>query len=566
MIQNISLRFGRSPEAVPLSFKPAHMTVYVGPNNSGKTLILREIHAAFGDDRWPHLHPNYIPNEKRMIIKDVRLDSVPEAALSSFVGAIKGNSGWDLVSGANYNIPFDPATTADLVMRARSDAQVSGMLRTIFYRTKICLLDGMGRLSLTVGRPVGPLTGPPQNHLQALFVDDARRSKLKEATNEAFGFYVMIDPTQPGQFRFCTSESLPSRPEIERSLSAEALAYFSQAKSIDGASDGVKAYTGIIAAVLSTEFQAILIDEPEAFLHPPLARKLGVFLAEIARDRGATVFVATHSADFLSGCVQSGAPVDVVRLTYDRSVASARMLSNQELTPLMRDPLLRSTGVLSALFYRGAVVCEADTDRAFYAEVNERLLRLSHGGIVDSVFLNAQNWQTCSNIIGPLRDMGIPAAAIVDLDVLLSADFTKLLGAAYVPAITATSMTQTRANLKAAFQRAAGPGAEPKEVARMVKRDGLGCLSGGERQACVDLLNQLSGYGLFLVPVGEIERWLIALGADGHGAGWLRPIFEAMGDDPHSAGYVLPGEGDVWEFLRGVAKWISEPLRLGIPS
>ena len=501
-----------------------------------------------------------------MIISDVGLDAVTESELTSFVKGLKGNSGWDLVSGLNYNVPFDWASNPGIVMQARSDPHLSAMLRTTFHRTKVCLLDGMGRLNLTAGRPVGLLTASPQNHLQALFVDDLRRSKLKQATKEAFDFYVMIDPTQPGQFRFCTSESLPARPEIERSLSDEALAYFSRAKSIDAASDGVKAYTGIIAAVLSTEFQTILIDEPEAFLHPPLARKLGVFLSEIARDRGATVFVATHSADFLSGCVQSGAPVDVVRMTYDRGIASARMLSNEKLTPLMRDPLLRSTGVLSALFYRGAVVCEADTDRAFYAEVNERLLRWSQGGVVDTVFLNAQNWQTCSNIIGPLRDMGIPAAAIVDLDVLLSADFSKLLGAAYIPAITAASMTQTRANLKVAFKRAAGPAAEPKDVARLVKREGLRSLHDGERQACLDLLNQLSTYGVFLVPVGEVERWLSSLAVAGHATGWLTPVFEAMGDDPQKPGYVMPTGEDVWEFLRTVGEWISDPLRLGIPT
>jgi predicted ATPase len=41
------------------------------------------------------------------------------------------------------------------------------------------------------------------------------------------------------------------------------------------ASDGVQAFVGIVCAVLWGDYRAILIDEPEAFLHPPLARKLG---------------------------------------------------------------------------------------------------------------------------------------------------------------------------------------------------------------------------------------------------------------------------------------------------
>ena len=162
--------------------------------------------------------------------------------------------------------------------------------------------------------------------------------------------------------------------------------------------------------------------------------------------------------------------------------------------------------------------------------------------------------------------MGIPAAAIVDLDVLLSADFSKLLVAAHIPAITAASMTQTRANLKAAFNRVAGSPSEQKEVARLVKREGVRCLSDGERQACLDLLKQLSNYGLFLVPVGEVERWLRVLALNGHSTGWLTPMFEAMGDDPQKPEYMLPTADDVWEFLRNVDKWISDPLRLGIPG
>ena len=91
------------------------------------------------------------------------------------------------------------------------------------------------------------------------------------------------------------------------------------------------------------------------------------------------------SEDFLRGCVQEGPEVNVVRLTYEDGVASARILAADRIQTIMRDPLFRSTGVLSSLFYRGAVVCEADTDRAFYGEVNDRLLRFSKGGSDDTV-------------------------------------------------------------------------------------------------------------------------------------------------------------------------------------
>jgi predicted ATP-dependent endonuclease of OLD family len=40
-------------------------------------------------------------------------------------------------------------------------------------------------------------------------------------------------------------------------------------------SDGVRAFTGIITEVIAGDPNILLIDEPEAFLHPSLAYKLG---------------------------------------------------------------------------------------------------------------------------------------------------------------------------------------------------------------------------------------------------------------------------------------------------
>ena len=116
------------------------------------------------------------------------------------------------------------------------------------------------------------------------------------------------------------------------------------------------------------------------------------------------VFVSTHSPNFLMGCIQSGAPVNIIRLTYREGSATARSLPSNEILSLMRNPLLRSTGVISGLFYEFVVVTESDADRAFYQEINERLLRFkSDWGIPNCLFLHAQNKQTIKTVLQPLR-------------------------------------------------------------------------------------------------------------------------------------------------------------------
>jgi hypothetical protein len=346
----------------------------------------------------------------------------------------------------------------------------------------------------------------------------------------------------------------------ELGLHQEAIRFHANAQLIDLASDGVKAFTGIVMEVIAGDPRVVLIDEPEAFLHPSLTFKLGDEVSRAALSSDKRVFVSTHSPNFVMGCVQSGAPVTIVRLTYQGGVATARVLPSARIVELMRNPLLRSSGVLSGLFYEFVVVAESDTDRAFYQEINERLLRFKpEWGIPNCLFINAQNKQTVRTIIRPLRELGIPAVGIVDIDVIKDggSDWTGLLESAHVPSISHQSLATLRVAVKQAMER----------TGRDMKRDGgIGILSGRDQEAARNLLIQLSEYGIFVVPGGEVESWLKALGATGHGPHWLIEMFELMGEDPEQADFVRPAADDVWEFLARVKTWLVQPLRKGIPA
>jgi hypothetical protein len=75
--------------------------------------------------------------------------------------------------------------------------------------------------------------------------------------------------------------------------------------------------------------------------------------------------------------------------------------------------------VLNALFYKHVIVTEGDSDRAFYQEVNERLLEFdSEKGVDNCLFINAVGKDTIWKIVKPLREMGIPAVGIYDIDIL----------------------------------------------------------------------------------------------------------------------------------------------------
>ena len=209
-----------------------------------------------------------------------------------------------------------------------------------------------------------------------------------------------------GFLRIRLSSRPPSDESEEKGWNSVSKSFHSAATLISDASDGVKAFVGMLTTLIAGDPKVILIDEPEAFLHPSLCARLGKEITSALTGTNRRLFVATHSASFLMGCVHSGAEINIVRLTYDYTNATARLLAKDKLTPLMRNPLLRSIGVLDALFYNTVIVTEADADRAFYQEINERLLFAKDSrGIEGCLFLNAQNKQTIWDIVRPLREL-----------------------------------------------------------------------------------------------------------------------------------------------------------------
>ena len=108
--------------------------------------------------------------------------------------------------------------------------------------------------------------------------------------------------------------------------------------------------------------------------------------------------------------------------------------------------------------------------------------------------------------------------------------------------------------------------AEFQKTTKDMKRDGgVSILGRSEKEAALNLFSHLMEYGVFVVNGGELESWLKHLGASGHGPSWLIDIFEKMGENPEEQNYLLPSNGDVWDFIGLIKSWIENPHRKGIP-
>ena len=538
------------------------VTILVGPNNSGKSLALREIAAwASGED------------SVRQVIDEIDLDWPADAAAAeALLEPLKTEppagqpSPVDAFFVSRFKV--DGSQEARWIHRTHLD-KLQRDARSAPFRLSLsnlftARLDGRTRFALVDERPWQDQQIPPQHHLAALFMNDGLRSRVRELVAAAFpGRYFVIDPTGMGRFRVRVSDRPPADAAEERNWDERSQSFHAAAVDIQTQSDGVICFTGLVAAAISLSQMVLLVDEPEAFLHPPLARLLGTDLASQAAERGASLVAATHSAEFVMGCIESGADTTIVRLTFESQSAGARVLPAKELQKMMLDPLLRSTSALSGLFHRGVIVGESDHDRAFYAEINRRLV--AHGrGTPDTFFANAQNWQTIPRVVGPLRQVGVAAAAIIDLDTTVTgakAEWRKFYAAVGVDQTAETALEAMRATTAGPL-RAQGKNAD----GLVCKRTGLAAVSAADRARAQTYFAALADVGIFVVTAGELESWLPALGVSRSAkAKWIVDMFKALGSNPKGKAYVAPAAGDVWDFLDSVGAWIADPSRGGMP-
>ena len=169
--------------------------------------------------------------------------------------------------------------------------------------------------------------------------------------------------------------------------------------------------------------------------------------------------------------------------------------------------------------------------------------------------MNAQNKQTIQDIVGPLRKFGVPAVAIVDVDILKDGGktWTGWLDAIQVPGALHPGYGVARGDIHKKFV----------ELGIDMKAGGGVCaLPVPEKAAANQLFDTLDEYGLFTVRKGELETWLKNLGAVGKKTDWTIDALDKMGSDPTQAGYVTPSTGDAW-LRRKIIAWVRNPARKG---
>lgn len=500
---------------VTLPLSPGAIVVVVGPNNSGKTTFLRDINQTLTNQ------------DHGLWVKDATLvrrgtDSECEEWLLSH--AVQRPDG-HLFRGREHWVS---------VSNVREWLATPGPLRHI-VRDLVSFASAEERLSLSKPvKAVDPfdIDSRASHPVQVLYEQPDIEERVSKSVRAAFGMPLGVNRLAAPNIRLFLG-TIPSHRRPQDAV--DALRHLPDL-SLQG--DGVRSFVGCLLAATVGDYSIVLVDEPEAFLHPPQARFIGSALAK-DKHPSAQLFIATHSVDVLRGLLDTASEsLIVVRLTRHGGQSAAHILPNEQVAELWRNPVLRYSNPLDGLFHEEAIICEADGDCRFYGWLMDDIAKQSPYRLPDSMLIPSGGKHQIPDLVSALRAVGVPTRAIVDFDVLNDATLLErlvtVLGGRWSEVeplwrrvdgevrnrFKARPPLTAREDIQAALNRVTADDF-PEDIVRtirvsmtglsswaQIKSMGVNALRGQGRSDAEELLDVLRPHGLHVVPVGEMEDWV----------------------------------------------------------
>lgn len=474
-LQNISFNDGTT-----LPLKCNSVVVFTGANNCGKSQILKDVENSL----------NKSSRVENIIVKNFQCSFSGNILSKSFMDKNfkKNEQGYLQIAGSN-NV-FDKKTL-----------EIWWSKQTLYSDLHILFIKRLStELRLSVSNSLQRNNQAEKHPIYALYKSENLAQKLSNYFRQAFGEDLIVNrnelqtvPLHVGKAPDKGAYTIKTQDEYYDKISA--------LPRLQEQGDGMRSFTSILLDTFTSEYSITLIDEPEAFLHPPQARVLGKMLAT-NNPYNRQLFISTHSEDFLQGLLDADSEnVTVIRVNRDNNINKMNILSNNEIKKLWGNPLLRYSNILSGLFHEKVVVCESDYDCLFYHAVMTSMYE-SRGEIApDILFTHCGGKSRAKDVVSALKAVNVPVVAICDFDLLNSSQNFKPLINAFGEKwenILSNGMKTIYDNMNAKSSN----GDNAWELIKKVGKSGFT----GEAPSAYEKVELIcKKFGLFIVPVGEME-------------------------------------------------------------
>lgn len=409
------------------------------------------------------------------------------------------------------------------------------------------------RLKAANPAPSIKITSEPPNHpIHFLYESDELEKRFSDYFRQAFKEDLIVHR--------CAGNEVPlyvgNRPIPENGEDRISKSYIERLEKCDllhEQGDGMRSFVGVLLRAFISSHSVLLIDEPEAFLHPPQARLLGKMIARDLSER--QLFLTTHSGDFLKGLLESSKDnLRIIRIERDNAKNKISVLNSDDIKSIWGDSLLRHSNILDGLFHSKVIVCESDSDCRFYSAILLAIHEDDHSFSPDILFIHCGGKHRMPIAIKSLRRLNVDVRVVSDFDVL--SDMTPLkqiyedLGGSWETIsndwrLVKESIDKMRPELEKDEIRTKImsildscekiiPREKTSEIEKIIRKASAWSKakevgktfipSGDPTRAYERLQTQLRERGLHIVEVGELESFCRSVG--NHGPKWVNGVLE----------------------------------------
>lgn len=517
------------------------VVLIVGPNNAGKSAALRA------------LRDKLSQNLSSPVIIDVKL--------------AKAGTSEDVVEWLDSFTRRHDAQASDPVFQAFGVGVHGSQVRGV-WEQESAFLQSLSRFfchlltadeRLQASNPaqnIAVVREPPVHPVHYLVRDDRLEERLSAQFRKAFGVDLVVNRVAGSQVPLHVGLRPVPKPGQDR-LNFEYIQAVEKLPQLHQQGDGMRSFAGVLLYTSVGRESILLIDEPEAFLHPPQARLLGKMLVA-DKPELRQLFIATHSGDILRGILDAGsANVRVVRVCRSGAVNRVRQLNNEKIAELWGDPLLRYSNILDGLFHEKVIVCEADSDARFYSALADAIIEAEGNNArrPDVMFTHCGGKDRLAVVVRALREVDVPVAVAVDFDVINSdqplksiveaagGDWTEVqadwnqVKVAIESKKAELSVQEVRSEIESILSGIAGtcfPRSAKDSIQKVFRRSSPWATAkevgksfvppGQPTQAYERFVSNLQRWGIFVVEVGELEGFVRSVG--NHGPKWVNEVLK----------------------------------------
>lgn len=495
------------------SFKPNRINVVIGPNNAGKSKFLREIAGCFHetDEKENYILENIefdLPTSEEVFNKSYDVenkkakDEHGNIYLRTFFNL--GN----FYSYLNYNMDKESFKVNFI------DSNNYKYFLDCYGCLFLNYLGTENRLTMIKKKENSISLHYTPNFMSEVF-NNSKNDKYKileqlaNDTKRIFNKDIVLDKeTEPGMLSFRTGKDFSYYNDSLRSNS-EVIGKLEKENILDNEGDGIKSFVSTYLSLKLDSKNIVLIDEPESFLHPPLARQLGEIIGNSATE-DKQIFVTTHSSEILKGILSTCRDVNVIRITRNENTNTISELDTDSLKQIISTPRLRVSKVLDGLFCERVAITESEADEIFYQEFLEKINPQS--GVF---FTHVNSKSNICSVAEIYNKLDVENYMIFDFDILRSRDeFNKVIKLISLSDKEKDTYRSIRKEVEEYVNNKATARSKSQDEKELKKqkdiiyhKEGINCIEGNDelKNRLEEMLNNLAEKNVLILKNGELE-------------------------------------------------------------